>query len=248
MILAGVLLKLGAYGFLRLVIPLFPEQSRQFAPILAVLATLAVIFGAFSAYGQRDFKRLVAYSSINHMGLVVLAIATASVSAGTIHSASAIGGAVLLMFSHGIAAAGMFFLVGALYEQTHTRDLMRFGGLWRSLPVYGGILIFASMASLGLPGLSGFVSEFLIVRGSLPIFTALTAVSMLGVLFSGVYTLKAIRDVLHGPFNEEWAGKIKDVSAMDIGIMLPLMAFSLALGVWPRLLLDLINSTVKVIF
>jgi NADH-quinone oxidoreductase subunit M len=248
MILAGVLLKLGAYGFLRFVLPLFPEQSRQFAAPLAVLATLAVVLGAFGAYGQKDFKRLVAYSSINHMGLVVLAIAAAGASVGTANAASAVNGAVLLMFSHGVAAAGMFFLVGVVYDQTHTRDLTRFGGLWTSLPVYGGILIFTSMASLGLPGLSGFVSEFLIVRGSLPVFTVLTAISMVGLLFTGLYTLKAIRDVLHGPLNPEWTGKVKDISKREVTVMVPLMAFMLLLGVWPRFLLDIINAAVKYIF
>jgi proton-translocating NADH-quinone oxidoreductase, chain M len=245
MILAGVLLKLGAYGFLRFVIPFFPVESKHFAGALAILATLAVVLGAFGAYGQKDFKRLVAYSSINHMGLVVLAIAAAAASAGSAQAATAVNGAVFLMFSHGIAAAGLFFLVGVIYDQTHTRDLSRFGGLWVSLPVYGGLLIFTSMAALGLPGLSGFVPEFLIVSGSLPVFAALTAVAMIGVLFTGLYTLKAIRDVLHGPFNTEWAGKLHDISTRETLVMLPLMTLMLVLGVWPRLLLDVINSAVK---
>jgi NADH-quinone oxidoreductase subunit M len=248
MILAGVLLKLGAYGFLRFVLPLFPEQSAHFAGALAVLATLAIVLGAFGAYGQKDFKRLVAYSSVNHMGMVVLAISAAAAAAGTPDSASAINGAVLLMFSHGVAAAGMFFLVGVIYEQTHTRDLTRMGGFWQKTPVYGSILIFTSMAALGLPGLSGFVSEFLIVRGSLPVFTMLTAVAMIGLLFTGLYTLKAIRDVLHGPFNVEWTGHLNDISKREVAVMVPLMLFMLGLGIWPRLLLDMINAAVKNIF
>jgi NADH-quinone oxidoreductase subunit M len=230
------------------VLPFFPEQSRHFAGALALLAVLAVVLGAFGAYGQKDFKRLVAYSSINHMGLVVLAIAAAASAAGTADAASAVNGAVLLMFSHGIAAAGMFFLVGVIYEQTHTRDLTKMGGFWGAAPVYGGILIFTSMAALGLPGLSGFVAEFLIVRGSLPVFAALTAVAMIGVLFTGLYTLKAIRDVLHGPFKVEWAGKIRDISIREIAVMVPLMLLMLGLGVWPRLLLDMINAAVKFLF
>jgi NADH-quinone oxidoreductase subunit M len=179
------------------------------------------------------------------MGMVVLAIAAAAAAVGTAASASAINGAVLLMFSHGVAAAGMFFLVGVVYEQTHTRDLTRFGGFWQQTPLYGGILIFTSMAALGLPGLSGFVSEFLIVRGSLPVFAVLTAISMLGLLFTGLYTLKAIRDVLHGPFNTEWAGRIHDISLREVAVMVPLMLFMLGLGIWPRLLLDMINVAVK---
>ena len=150
MILAGVLLKLGAYGFLRFVIPFFPEQSRQFAGVLALLATLAVVLGAFGAYGQRDFKRLVAYSSINHMGLVVLAIAAAGASVGTANAANAVNGAVLLMFSHGVAAAGMFFLVGVIYEQTHTRDLSPF---WRDL---GQCARLWRYSHLHLDGFTGF--------------------------------------------------------------------------------------------
>lgn len=248
MMLAGVLLKLGAYGFLRFVIPFFPEQAAHFAGVLAFLATMAVILGAFGAYGQQDFKRLVAYSSISHMGMVVLAIAAAAAASGTSHAAMAINGAVLLMFSHGVAAAGLFFLVGVIYEQTHTRDLSRFGGFWAKTPLYGGILILTSMASLGLPGMSGFVSEFLIVRGSLPVFPLLTALSMIGVLFTGLYTLKAIRDVLHGPFNTEWSGKIKDISLREIVVMIPLAAFMLGLGIWPRFLLDFINAAINHIF
>ena len=204
MILAGVLLKLGAYGFLRLVLPLFPAESHTYAVWLGVLAVAAIVFGAFSAAGQKDFKRLVAYSSINHMGFVVLAIAAAAYVGGSTDEALrqsatiAVNGAVLQMFNHGLSAAGMFFLVGVLYDRTHTRLLENFGGLFAILPVYGSILSFMSMASLGLPGLNGFVSEFMIVRGTWPIFTAFTAISMLGLLFTGVYVLKAIKLVLHG--------------------------------------------------
>ncbi len=130
MILAGVLLKLGAYGFLRLVLPLYPAEAKYYAGWLAVLATLAIIFGALGAYGQDDFKRLVAYSSINHMGFVVLGIAAAAWAAGTENAVIALNGAVLQMFNHGLSAAGMFFLVGVIYDRTHTRDLNAFGGLF----------------------------------------------------------------------------------------------------------------------
>ena len=155
MILAGVLLKLGAYGFLRLVLPLYPAEVEDTMPAaLAFLAVMAIIFGALASYGQTDFKRLVAYSSVNHMGFVVLGIAAAAFAAGTPRDANiALNGAVLQMFNHGLSAAGMFFLVGVIYERTHTRDLNEYGGLFPLVPVYGGILIFTSMASLGLPGL-----------------------------------------------------------------------------------------------
>ncbi|MDD2922025.1 MAG: NADH-quinone oxidoreductase subunit M, partial [Anaerolineales bacterium] len=202
MLLAGVLLKLGAYGFLRLVLPFYPLEAKIFAGALAFLAVMAIIFGAFGSLGQSDFKRLVAYSSVNHMGFVVLGIAAAALAAGTKDAHIAMDGAVLQMFNHGISAAGMFFLVGVIYERSHTRNLDDFGGLFPIVPVYGSILIFMSMASLGLPGLSGFVSEFMVVRGAYPVLTVYTAISMLGLLFTGAYILKGIMKILHGPMNE----------------------------------------------
>jgi NADH-quinone oxidoreductase subunit M len=250
MILAGVLLKLGAYGFLRLVLPLFPVESKTYAIWLAVLAVAAIVFGAFSAAGQKDFKRLVAYSSINHMGFVVLAIAAAAYVGGTTDETlktSAIiaaNGAVLQMFNHGLTAAGMFFLVGVLYDRAHTRLLDNFGGLFAILPVYGSILLFMSMASLGLPGLNGFVSEFMIVRGTWPILTLFTAISMVGLLFTGVYVLKALKLVLHGPLNEQWAGKLNDISVREITVVTPLILLILSIGIWPAWILDLINRAV----
>lgn len=250
MILAGVLLKLGAYGFLRLVLPLFPVESHTFAIWLGVLAVAAIVFGAFSAAGQKDFKRLVAYSSINHMGFVVLAIAAAAFVGGSTDAAVrqsatiAVNGAVLQMFNHGLTAAGMFFLVGVLYDRTHTRLLENYGGLFAILPVYGSILLFISMASLGLPGLNGFVSEFMIVRGTWPIFTAFTAISMLGLLFTGVYVLKALKLVLHGPLNEQWAGKINDISLREIFVISPLILLILSIGIWPSWIVDVINRAV----
>ena len=195
MVLAGVMLKLGAYGFLRLVLPLFPAEAQQYAWVLAALAVAAIIFGAWGAWAQDDFKRLVAYSSINHMGFVVLGIAAAAYTWNSTNAAVildrniALNGAVLQMVNHGLSAAGMFFLVGVIYDQAHTRDLKKFGGLYAILPVYGTLLMFTSMASLGLPGLNGFVSEFLVVRGSWPIFTLFTALSNdRPVLYRGIYS------------------------------------------------------------
>ncbi len=244
MILAGVLLKLGAYGFLRLVLPLFPQQAAQYAGWLAALGALAIIFGALSAFGQTDFKRLVAYSSINHMGFVVLAIAVSAKAAGTLNSTIAINGAVLQMFNHGLSAAGMFFLVGVIYDRAHTRDLNAFGGLWAILPKYGTILLFTAMGSLGLPGLSSFVSEFLIVRGAWPVFTLATALSMIGLFFTGAYILKALKQVLHGPLNEHWHGHLPEINIREMVVIAPLMALMLAIGVWPAWLLEVINKAV----
>ncbi len=248
MILAGVLLKLGAYGFIRLVLPLYPEQSAVFAGALAFLAMMAIVFGAFGSYGQYDFKRLVAYSSINHMGFVLLGIAAAAAAIGTEDAIIAMNGAVLQMFNHGLSAAGMFFLVGVLYDRTHTRDLKQFGGLFPLIPVYGGIMIFISMASLGLPGLNGFVSEFMIVRGAWPGLTIYTAISMLGLLFTGLYILKGIKMVLHGPLNESWRGHLSEINARELLVIVPLMVLILWLGVWPMWLLKVINGTVSVLF
>ncbi len=245
MILAGVLLKLGAYGFLRLVLPLYPQESKTYAGALAFLAVMAIVFGAFASYGQKDFKRLVAYSSVNHMGFVLLGIAAAARVAGTQNANIALNGAVLQMFNHGLSAAGMFFLVGVLYDRTHTRDLGEYGGLFPLVPIYGGILIFTSMASLGLPGLNGFISEFLVVRGSWPVFSLYTAIAMLGLLFTGAYILKAIKDVLHGPLNEHWAKgahKLSEITRREIVVMTPLLALILAIGVYPAWILDVINK------
>lgn len=248
MILAGVLLKLGAYGFLRLVLPLYPAEAAQYAPVLALLATAAIIFGALSAYAQTDFKRLVAYSSVNHMGFVVLGIAAAAYAAGTESATIALNGAVLQMFNHGISAAAMFFLVGVIYERTHTRDLNAWGGLFPLVPVFGGLLIFSSMSSLGLPGLNGFVSEFLVVRGAWPIFTLFTALSMIGLLFTGAYILKGISKTLQGPLNEKWKGHITDISRREILVLAPLVILMIWLGIWPAWLLNVINQAVVSLF
>ncbi len=251
MILAGVLLKLGAYGFLRLVLPLYPAESARYAGALAFLAVMAIVFGAFASYGQKDFKRLVAYSSVNHMGFVLLGIAAAAKAAGTLDATIALNGAVLQMFNHGLSAAGMFFLVGVIYERTHTRNLDDFGGLFPLVPVYGGILIFTSMASLGLPGLNGFVSEFLVVRGSWPILTVYTAIAMLGLLFTGAYILKGIKQVLHGPLNERWAHgehKLTEINLREIIVMAPLMVLILVIGLYPAWILDVINKAVMMLF
>jgi NADH-quinone oxidoreductase subunit M len=245
MILAGVLLKLGAYGLLRLVLPLFPEQAADFAPALAVLALLAIILGAYASYAQNDFKRLVAYSSVGHMGFVVLGIAAAAATAGTKayseHGVIAYSGAVLQMFNHGLSSAAMFALVGMVYERTHTRDLNEFGGLWAAMPAYGGILIFCAMSSLGLPGLNGFWSEFMVVRGAWPEYMLVTALAMLGLLVTGAYVLKAIRKTLHDTLNPRWQG-IKDISWREAWALIPLMFLMLATGIWPRWVLDVINA------
>ncbi len=265
MLLAGVMLKLGAYGFLRLVIPFFPDVwvndisvlgvfTTNFATIFAFLAMLGVVLGAFSALAQNDIKRLVAYSSVNHMGFVAMGLAVTALaygqmvmSGGTEHVQDAIlatNGAVLQMFNHGLTSAGMFLLAGAIYHKTHTRDLTQYGGLWVKAPIYGGIFIFTSMASLGLPGLNGFVSEFLVVRGSWAVFTSLTVVAMLGLLFTGGYILKGIRAVLHGPFNLHWRDYNLEIELREVIAIAPLLALMLITGVAPNWILSVINASV----
>ena len=265
MLLAGVMLKLGAYGFLRLVIPLFPDVwvapinilgflETNWAGIFAFLAMLGVVLGAFAAFGQTDIKRLVAYSSVNHMGFVAMGIAVAALSYGQafVNGGSAIAtdaimatnGAVLQMFNHGLSSAGMFLLAGAIYHKTHTRDMTQYGGLWVRAPIYGGIFIFTSMASLGLPGLNGFVSEFLVVRGSFPIYTWLTVIAMIGLLFTGGYILKGIRGVLQGPFNMAWKNTRLEIEAREVIAIAPLMILILITGIAPNWVLSVINATV----
>jgi NADH-quinone oxidoreductase subunit M len=265
MLLAGVMLKLGAYGFLRLVIPLFPDVwvmpinilgffETNWAGIFAFLAMLGVVLGAFAAFGQNDIKRLVAYSSVNHMGFVAMGLAVTAVAYGeqfmnasTEHMQNAIlatNGAVLQMFNHGLSSAGMFLLAGAIYHKTHTRDMTQYGGLWVKAPIYGGIFIFTSMASLGLPGLNGFVSEFLVVRGAWPVFTWLTVISMIGLLFTGSYILKGIRAVLHGPFNMHWKDYHLEIELREVVAIAPLLALMLITGLAPNWILTVINESV----
>jgi NADH-quinone oxidoreductase subunit M len=255
MLLAGVLLKLGAYGFLRLVLPFYPAESHQYAGWLAFLATMAIVFGAFGSFGQTDFKRLVAYSSINHMGFVLLGIAAAALiglnnpnPALNLSANIALNGAILQMFAHGLSAAGMFFLVGVIYERTHTRNLNEYGGLFPLVPVYGGILIFTSMASLGLPGMAGFVAEFQVVRGTWPVLTVWTAISMIGLLMTGAYILKGIKKVLHGPLNEHWSGHLAEINVREILVMAPLMVLIVLIGIWPMWIMNVVNKAVAMLF
>ncbi len=267
MLLAGIMLKLGAYGFIRLVIPFFPDVwltevviiGVNVATLFAILSVVGIVLGAFAAFGQTDIKRLVAYSSVNHMGFVGIGIAVmaqtyAQIWAGAnpnpdLQSAIlATNGTVLQMFNHGLSSAGMFLLAGALYHKTHTRELSDYGGLWVKAPVMGAILLFTSFASLGLPGLNGFVSEFLIVRGAWPVFTALTAIAMIGLLFTGGYILKGIRAVLHGPFNMRWRDYNLELTPAELLGMAPLLILMLLTGVYPNWILPIINTTVSTIF
>jgi NADH-quinone oxidoreductase subunit M len=267
MLLAGVMLKLGAYGFLRLVVPFFPDVWASNIPLLgitvatgfAVLAMLGIVLGAFAAYGQNDIKRLVAYSSVNHMGFVALGIAVTASAYATMWQAAQAGtlaavdtqsaiiatnGTVIQMFNHGLSSAAMFLLAGGIYHKTHTRDIREYGGFLVKAPIFGAIFIFASMSSLGLPGLNGFIGEFMIVRGAFPMFTVITVVSMIGLLFTGNYILKGIRAVLQGPFNMHWKDYALEIERRELIAIAPLLVLILVTGLAPNWIMTVINGSV----
>lgn len=267
MLLAGVMLKLGAYGFIRLVVPFFPDVWVSTVPLFGVsvatafafLSMLGIVLGAFAAYGQNDIKRLVAYSSVNHMGFVGLGIAVMASAYGAVWTASQAGavapvdvqsaiiatnGTVIQMFNHGLSSAAMFLLAGGIYHKTHTRDIREYGGFWVKAPIFGAIFIFASMSSLGLPGLNGFIGEFMIVRGAFPTFTLITLISMIGLLFTGNYILKGIRAVLQGPFNMHWKDYALEIERRELIAIAPLLVLILVTGLAPNWILTVINSSV----
>jgi len=224
-LLAGVLLKMGSYGFFRISFPLLPKVASEFSLVLAVLGLINIVYGALVAMAQTDFKKMVAYSSVSHMGFVLLGLSALTLSG--------FNGAMLEMFNHGMITGGMFLLVGVLYDRAHTRALSDFGGLGAKVPVYAGLLIFFSMASLGLPGLSGFIGEFLSLLGCFPIHPALTAASVIGLVLGASVFLLMIQKVLLGPLHPKWAA-LADINRREIFTLAPLMLFILWVGLWPK--------------
>lgn len=237
-LLAGVLLKMGAYGFFRISYPILPDAAAFFAFWIALLALINIIYGAFVAMAQTDFKKMVAYSSVSHMGFVMLGLA-AMTPVG-------FSGAVLQMFNHGIITGAMFLLVGVLYDRAHTRDLASFGGLREKIPVFSAFLIFFSLASLGLPGLSGFVGEFLSLLGAFNVFKVVTIISVLGIVITAGYILYMVQRVLLGPINPKWKD-IAEINARELFTLTPLLVIVLFLGVYPKLALDVINPALNLI-
>jgi NADH-quinone oxidoreductase subunit M len=229
-LLAGVLLKMGGYGLLRLAIPIAPGVFADSAWLFAVLGGVGIVYGAMVALVQTDLKRLVAYSSVAHMGFVLLALSTGS--------ERGFGAAMLVMVSHGVIAPLLFLLVGQLYDRTHTREIARFGGLGSLAPRWGAALTFGALASLGLPGLSGFPGEFLAVIEGFSSWSWPVVLAMPGVVLAAAYNLRAVREVVHGEAAGEWAG-IRDLSPGDLLPVVLLGAGIIALGVWPRLVLDM---------
>ena len=242
-ILAGILLKLGGYGFIRIALPMLPEAAREYSIYIAILALISIIYGALVAMAQKDMKKLIAYSSVNHMGYVMLGIAAAAAMTGSLNDKTiALSGAMLQMFAHGLITGALFLLVGIIYERTHNRDLAEFGGLGAKIPIYGGLLSFMAFASLGLPGLAGFVSEFFIFRGAFPIYTLITALAGIGIIINAAYLLWMVQRVLFGPLNPRWAG-VPDVDCREVLSLAPLVALTIFVGVLPAVLLVTFNSS-----
>ncbi len=231
-LLAGVLLKMGTYGFLRISYPILPEGARWFAPAMGTLAVIGIIYGGFVALAQQDFKKMVAYSSVSHMGFVLLGLAA--------FTTDGFNGALLQMFNHGTITGGLFLLVGVLYDRAHTRDLNSFGGLGAKVPIYAGILTYFSLASLGLPGLSGFVSEFLCLLGIFITNRLFAGLACVGIILAATYLLYMIQRVLLGPLNPQWSG-LAEINAREIFTLVPLMILILWVGIYPKAILDLMT-------
>jgi NADH-quinone oxidoreductase subunit M len=227
-LLAGVLLKMGAYGFFRISFPILKDAAIYFALPFAILGMINIVYGAFVAMAQTDLKKMVAYSSVSHMGFVMLGLASMT--------STGFNGALMQMFNHGTITGGMFLLVGVLYDRAHTRDINKFGGLGAKMPVYGGLLTVFTLASLGLPGLSGFVSEFLSLAGAFFSFKVITVISVLGIVITAGYFLYMIQRVLLGPLNRTW-DNIADINKRELFTLIPLMIVTIAIGVYPMLLL-----------
>ncbi len=229
-ILAGVLLKLGTYGLLRFALPYFPHAAEQFTPLLVALSLIGIIYGALVAWVQDDFKKLVAYSSVAHLGFVVLGLAAFDLLAWQ--------GALIQMVNHGLSTGALFLLVGMLYDRLHTKQFADFGGLAKTMPWFAFFLVFSTLASVGLPGLNGFVGEFLILVGSYRsgLVTAVI-VATFGVVLAAVYLLKALHECLWGPITREENRVVEDLSPREILTLAPLCALMLAIGVAPQLFL-----------
>ena len=229
-ILAGLLLKTGAYGLIRFVVPLFPDASREFAHVAMFLGVVGILYGAMLAFAQTDLKRLVAYSSISHLGFVLL-----GVYAG---NHPALEGAVMQMIAHGISTGALFMLVGALQERLHTRDLRRMGGLWETIPKFGALLLFFAVASLGMPGFGNFIGEFLVLFGSYREQAFLTIVATAGIVLAAVYALAMIQQTLHGAAEPE--RRISDLSPPFQGALVTMAIILIWLGLYPQPVLKVV--------
>ncbi|MCP4420904.1 MAG: NADH-quinone oxidoreductase subunit M [Chloroflexi bacterium] len=242
-ILAGVLLKMGTYGFVRFNLPLFPEASIKYAPAIAVLAIIGIIYGAIVSFAQKDVKKLVAYSSISHLGFVMLGIFSLN--------NQGLQGAIMQGVNHGISSGALFFIVGVLYEQRHTREIKEYGGVWKAMPVFSALTLIVTLSSMGLPGLNGFVGEFTILLGSMGATDALganawiyTAFATTGVILAAVYLLWMFQRVFMGPLDKPANEKLRDMNGRELAIMLAFLLFIIWIGVAPSGFFDLMDGTV----
>jgi NADH-quinone oxidoreductase subunit M len=242
-ILAGVLLKMGTYGFIRFCIPMFPDVAVLVAPYFLALAVIGIIYGALMALVQTDMKRLVAYSSVSHLGFCMLGMFA--------FTREGVAGSVLQMINHGLSTGALFLLVGIVYERRHTREISQFGGLWKVMPIYAAFLVITMLSSVGLPGLNGFVGEFLILLGSWGIY-GYKSVSMwasilgaTGVILGAIYMLWMFQRVMQGPLDNPENKKLKDLNWREIATLAPLVAGMFFIGIYPKWTLDTFNIAVN---
>ncbi|MCJ7726355.1 MAG: NADH-quinone oxidoreductase subunit M [Acidimicrobiia bacterium] len=235
-LLAAILLKLGTYGFIRISLPILPEQAQNWAPAIAILAVIAIIYGSLACLAQTDMKRLIAFSSVGHMGFVMLAISTLT-EAG-------LNAAIIGMVAHGVITGLLFFIAGSMSHRYHTREMSRLGGNQKVMPIMAGLLAFTAMASLGLPGLAGFWGEFMALLGafnpldglSLGVFRSAMVIGAVGTVLTAGYLLWMIQKVNLGEVSEEWVGKdIHDADRFELAAWIPLVVAILAIGVWPKI-------------
>jgi NADH-quinone oxidoreductase subunit M len=248
-VLASVMLKFGTYGLLRYAMPLFPHAFAQLAPLLAILAVIGIIYGSMVAFAQKDVKKLIAYSSVAHLGFVVLGLA--------LWNTKAIDGAMIVNLSHGISTGGLFLCVGVIYERRHTRKIDEFGGLAALMPRFFAVFMLMTLASVGLPGTSGFVGEFLVLIGGFDAYKTWTAFSLfphpkalvgvatLGVILSAVYMLYLFQKVMFGPVSNPKNRELKDLSARETAVFVPLVIMALWLGIYPSTFLSDIDPAVQ---
>jgi NADH-quinone oxidoreductase subunit M len=235
-ILAGVLLKMGAYGMLRISFPVFPDAMRHFSWELALLGVISMVYGALVAMAQTDFKKLIAYSSISHMGVVILGMASMNTQGMT--------GAVFQMFNHGTITAMLFLIVGVIYDRTHTRGLNEFGGLMNKMPRYAAVMSIAFFAALGLPGLSGFISEAFSLLGAFQTFRTLTIIGAVTIVLTAGYMLWVLQRVFLGTLPEKWQG-LTDMDGRETLMLVSLAVIVIFLGIYPSPMLDLMNASLN---